>query len=214
MAKMAKMANQKLKWTYKGRPHHCGECGKALKQSCISKGHVAFCEAILPTGSPCAERYNVLSPQGCISHPYREGYNLELYHSRKSYQVPDTPKDPEETTTTTPKEDAYTKGEETDAGGLGVERGGGGEERQVSGELASNTMDGFCGEAKEEDEHREYAVEAARRDLRTPTYRAKPAPKQKTCKRQGVKPQAKNKKKTILTEYMRKRKGSSGSDDP
>lgn len=59
------------------KAHHCTICKKATRDRCLKYSHVAHCTAIGPRGRECGELFTVRS-QGCQTHPYRDGHNVNL----------------------------------------------------------------------------------------------------------------------------------------
>jgi hypothetical protein len=83
------------------KAHHCidKDCnGKALKRSCWTKLHIAFCQADILDGEGnvmrdengrrivCGERFNILSPAGCFQHQYAGGHNLDFKALRNDWK--------------------------------------------------------------------------------------------------------------------------------
>jgi hypothetical protein len=71
------------------KSHKCKECNNPTTKKCLDNGHVAFCTALLDPSNPssqvCGVRFNVISPGGCMKHPYNGGHNLEAVMARGKY---------------------------------------------------------------------------------------------------------------------------------
>ncbi|KAF2812905.1 uncharacterized protein BDZ99DRAFT_473659 [Mytilinidion resinicola] len=66
--------------------HHCPICKKEITKRCYDKLHWAWCEVPLKNGELCGERFQVVSPGGCMKpgHEYHNSdENIRLRNSRR-----------------------------------------------------------------------------------------------------------------------------------
>ncbi|KAF2115084.1 hypothetical protein BDV96DRAFT_687805 [Lophiotrema nucula] len=76
------------------RSHKCGVCGGPVTKACYESLHNAFCLTIVKDKNGreviCGERFCVVSPKGCVKHPFSggiHGYNREVQRLAKGLAI-------------------------------------------------------------------------------------------------------------------------------